>query len=169
MPGLGIVETISPRRITWDGPITEAELQKRHLILLERVVQASNRHDVDGLMGLFTDDCVFESPRGLRPQGRRIEGRGEVRRAFARLLGRFQDARYSDVEHWACGLRGVSEWTLVRKQEGEDVPLVRGCDLWRFRDGKIAHRNSFWKIVASSEHSAGSQESTQGLPDRPPR
>jgi ketosteroid isomerase-like protein len=145
-----------------------AEYEARHLNLLRAVVQALNRPDLDGLMELFTNDCVFEAPRGQRPQGRRFDGQADVRRAFARMLRRFPDARYSDVEHWVCGDRGVSEWNLVRTQGGRFAVVVRGCDLWRFRDGKIALRNSFWKIVASPEGSAEPKRPAQGIPRLPP-
>jgi ketosteroid isomerase-like protein len=29
--------------------------------------------------------------------------------------------------------------------DGERIE-VRGCDLWTFRDGRIAKKDSFWKI-----------------------
>jgi ketosteroid isomerase-like protein len=144
--------------------MTEADYEARHLSLLRAFVQALNRHDVDALMELFTNDPVFEAPRGQRPQGRRLEGREDVRRAFARMLRRFPDARYTDVKHWACGDQGVSEWNLVRMRAGEFVVVVRGCDLWRFRDGRIALRNSFWKILASAEGSGEPSRPAQGIP-----
>jgi ketosteroid isomerase-like protein len=44
------------------------------------------------------------------------------------------------------GNRGASEWTLTgRMTDGERLE-VRGCDLWTFRDGLIARKDSFWKI-----------------------
>ena len=38
----------------------------RHAVL-ERVLDGFNRHDLDAIMSLFVDDCVFESPRGPDP------------------------------------------------------------------------------------------------------
>ncbi len=32
------------------------------LTVLEHVLDGFNRHDVDAIMSLFADDCVFESP-----------------------------------------------------------------------------------------------------------
>jgi ketosteroid isomerase-like protein len=40
--------------------------------------EAFNRHDVDALMALMTDDCVFESTRPA-PDGERFEGQSRVR------------------------------------------------------------------------------------------
>jgi hypothetical protein len=40
---------------------------------LRRLVDAFNTHDLDAVMGFFTDDCVLEMPRG------RIRGGGGSR------------------------------------------------------------------------------------------
>lgn len=57
------------------------------------------------------------------------------------------DVHYGEDDHFACGIRGVSEWTLTGTTvEGEHVE-VRGCDLWTFGPGgKIVRKDSFWKI-----------------------
>ena len=39
--------------------------------LLVRHIEAWNRHDLDGLMSLFADDCVFESSGGEQVWGNR--------------------------------------------------------------------------------------------------
>jgi ketosteroid isomerase-like protein len=49
--------------------------------------------------------------------------------------------------HWACGDRGVSEWTIRGTQTTGEPIEVRGCDLFEFTDGKISRKDSFWKIV----------------------
>ena len=38
---------------------------------LRAVLDGFNRHDVDAIMEFFTDDAVFESPRGSDRWGRR--------------------------------------------------------------------------------------------------
>jgi len=49
--------------------------------------------------------------------------------------------------HWACGDFGVSEWTLTGTSASGKSLAVRGVDLLEFVDGKIARKDSFWKIV----------------------
>ena len=50
---------------------------------LERMVDSFNDHDLDAIMSLFVDDCVFESPRGPNPWGRRYTGQAaQVRVCF---------------------------------------------------------------------------------------
>ena len=53
------------------------------LALLDRFADAWNRHDLDALMSMMTDDCVFEASAGPDVDGQRSEGRAEVRAAFA--------------------------------------------------------------------------------------
>ncbi len=110
--------------------------------VLGSVMLALNRHDVDAAMAFFVDDCVFEAQRGRRPEGRRVEGKADVQSAFMVLLDRFPNLRYTNITHRVCGQRGVSEWTLARVSGGKDTPIVRGCDLWEFRDGNFHRSNS---------------------------
>jgi ketosteroid isomerase-like protein len=115
--------------------------------MLEAIADAFNRHDVDEVMAFFTDDCVFESPRGPEPCGRRFVGVEAVREGFAARFAGIPDVHYGDGTHWVTGDRGVSEWTLTgTTTEGERLEL-RGCDLWTFRSGKVVKKDSYWKLV----------------------
>jgi ketosteroid isomerase-like protein len=46
---------------------------------MQAFLDAFNAHDVDAIMSFFTDDCVFDMPRGPGPGGRRLVGKQEVR------------------------------------------------------------------------------------------
>ncbi len=112
---------------------------------LQAFADAWNRHDVDDLMSFMTDDCVFESSAGDESCGTRYEGREAVRMGYAKAWKDFPDARWSDARHFLSGNRGVSEWVFSGTQaDGKRVEVV-GCDLFSFRDGKIAIKNSFRK------------------------
>lgn len=41
---------------------------------LQQLLAAFNAHDLDRIMGFFTDDCVLETPRGDQAWGTRFEG-----------------------------------------------------------------------------------------------
>jgi steroid delta-isomerase-like uncharacterized protein len=114
--------------------------------VLEQVFDAFNRHDLDAILSFFADDCVFESPRGPDAWGRRFAGKDEVRRGLAARFEGMPDVRYDDGDHFACGRRGVSEWTIRgTTADGEKVE-VRGCDVWTFDDdGRILRKDSYWK------------------------
>jgi ketosteroid isomerase-like protein len=122
---------------------------RSRLIVLERMTAAFNAHDLDAIMSLFTDDCVFESPRGAEPWGTRFVGRAEVREGLAARFRGTPDVHYGDDSHFVAGERGASEWTLTgTSTEGERIE-VRGCDLWTFEGNRLARKDSYWKIVAS--------------------
>jgi ketosteroid isomerase-like protein len=105
---------------------------------------AWNRHDVDTIMSFMADPCVFETTAGREPCGTRYEGRERVRQAFARVFEMFPDARFGDARHFVAGDRGLSEWRFTGTRDGVKVE-VDGCDVFTFRDGKIAVKSSFFK------------------------
>jgi ketosteroid isomerase-like protein len=115
--------------------------------VLKRVLDAFNRHDVDGIMEFFTDDCVFETPRGPAPWGRRLIGKEQVRRGFESRLAGIPDIQYGNDRHWVSGDRGVSEWTITGTDTSGNRIEVRGCDLFEFREGRVSRKDSYWKIV----------------------
>ena len=115
--------------------------------VLQDFLDAFNAHDLDAIMSFFAEDCVLEMPRGPAPGGRRLVGRRDVREGLRSRLDGIPDVHYGDDRHWACGDRGVSEWTLRGTQRTGESIEVRGCDLFEFADGKIRRKDSYWKII----------------------
>ncbi len=113
---------------------------------LKEFLAAFNRHDLDAIMGFFSDDCVFEMPRGPDPWGRRYVGKAAVREGLATRFTGLPDVHYGDDRHWVAGDHGVSEWTITGTTPAGVRIEVRGCDLFTFRDGRITRKDSFWKI-----------------------
>jgi steroid delta-isomerase-like uncharacterized protein len=113
--------------------------------LLERFADAWNRHDLDALMSMMTDDCVFEASAGSQVDGQRNEGTQAVRAAYVAVFDAFHDARWANPRHFIAGARGVSEWTFTGTQGDGKRVEVNGCDLFTFRAGKIAIKNSYRK------------------------
>ena len=114
---------------------------------LQAFLDAFNAHDVDAIMAFFTEDCVFDMPRGPAPGGARMVGKERVREGIRSRFEGIPDIRYDDDRHWTSGDRGVSEWTIRGTQAGGERIEVRGCDLFEFRDGLIHRKDSYWKIV----------------------
>jgi ketosteroid isomerase-like protein len=113
---------------------------------LEAILAAFNDHDLDRIMSFFVDDCVLEMPRGSERWGTRCTGKAAVRDGLATRFAGLPDVRYGEDSHFVTGDRGVSEWTLRgTTPQGERIE-VRGCDLWTFRGGKVAKKDSYWKI-----------------------
>ncbi len=115
--------------------------------MLERFLDAFNRHDLDSIMEFFTDDCVFETPRGPDPWGRRLEGKEQVRKGIEARFAGIPDISYGNERHWVLGERGVSEWTITGTSTSGEPVEVQGCDLFELRDGKVVRKDSYWKLV----------------------
>ena len=49
---------------------------------LQAFLDAFNAHDVDAIMSFFTENCVFDTPRGPAPGGRRLVGPEQVRQGI---------------------------------------------------------------------------------------
>lgn len=116
---------------------------------LKQVLDAFNRHDLDAIMGYFSEDCSFDFPGGPQPWGQRFIGKAQVREGLAGRFKGIPDVHYGDDRHWisADSTQGVSEWTLMGTTTSGIKLNVRGCDLWEFRNGKIIRKDSYWKIV----------------------
>ena len=115
------------------------------ITLLDRFADAWNRHDLDALMSMMTDDCVFDASAGPQVSGQRSEGKPAVRDAFAAVFEAFPDAHWATPGHFIVGNRGVSEWTFTGTQKDGKRVEVNGCDLITFRDGQIVIKNSYRK------------------------
>jgi steroid delta-isomerase-like uncharacterized protein len=113
--------------------------------LLERFADAWNRHDLDALMSMMTDDCVFQASAGADVDGQRSEGKHAVRAAYSAVFETFPDAQWENARHFIAGNRGVSEWTFTGTHRDGRRVAVNGCDLFTLRDGKIAIKNSYRK------------------------
>ena len=113
------------------------------LAVIERFNAAFNLHDVPAIMALMTDDCVFDSTRPT-PDGERFVGRDAVRRFWEGFFTRSPHARFEFEEAFATGDRAVVRWVYHWVRDG--VPgHVRGIDLFRVRDGKVAEKLSYVK------------------------
>ena len=114
-------------------------MSSTELDLLERFNAAFNRHDVDDMMALMTDDCVFENTDPA-PDGTRYEGQAAVRRFWEEFFTASPQAYIAVEDVFAQGERGAQTW---RYTWGDGH--VRGVDVFHFRDGKIAAKLSYVK------------------------
>jgi ketosteroid isomerase-like protein len=113
------------------------------LAVVERFNDAFNRHDVPAIMALMTDDCVFDNTRPA-PDGQRFEGQPAVRRCWEEMFQRSPQARFVCEEIFAAGDRCIVRWTYHWVRDGRDGH-VRGVDIIRVRDGRVAEKLSYVK------------------------
>jgi ketosteroid isomerase-like protein len=120
--------------------------EDKALALMEAHVQAWNDHDLDRLMSLFSDDCVFEASGGPQAEGQRYVGKEAVRAAFGSVLEAMPDAHWGGGRNHLIGPGyGVSEWTLTGTTVDGARLEVNGCDFLTIADGLIVKKNSFRK------------------------
>jgi ketosteroid isomerase-like protein len=112
---------------------------------LEAFADGWNRHDVDFLMTFMAEECVFETSAGPEAAGKRYVGRKQVREGFAGVFRRFPDVHFSNARHFVSGDRGLSEWLFTATTTDGKRVEVTGCDVFTFKDGKIAVKNSYLK------------------------
>lgn len=107
-----------------------------------QVVQAFGaawaEHDLDGALELTTEDCVFDSTDPA-PDGTRHVGRAALRGAWKPI---FDDphTRFEAEETFGAGDRVVQRWRYTWPGGH-----VRGVDVFKLRDGKVAEKLSYVK------------------------
>ena len=100
--------------------------------------EAFNDHDVDRVMALMTDDCLFDDTEP--PDGRHHRGQADVRRRWERLFRDAPRARFETEEVVPAGDHVVVRW-VYDWGDGH----VRGIDLFRVRDARVAEKRSYVK------------------------
>ncbi len=106
--------------------------------VVEEFGKAWGAHDLEAVLGMLCDDCVFEAT-GPAPEGRRFVGVAQIREAWQPI---FDDAAstFEAEETFASDDRIVQRW-CYRWEGGH----VRGVDLFKVRDGKVAEKLSYVK------------------------
>ena len=118
---------------------------KPSITILDGFAKAFNDHDANKILSYMTDDCVFEASAGPDADGERFVGKEVVKKAFEEVFKTFPDAHWGNARHFISDNRAVSEWTFTgTKQDGSKIE-VTGCDVFTFRNGKIAIKNSYRK------------------------
>jgi ketosteroid isomerase-like protein len=113
------------------------------LAAVEVLNAAVNRHDAAAVAAAMTDDCVFEST--APPDGVRFVGRADVEAFFRGLFDSAGERSFESEETFAAGDRVVVLWRH-RWVDGEGRPgSIRGVDVFRVRDGKVAEKLSYVK------------------------
>ena len=111
---------------------------------LARFSAAFGDGDVDAIMGLMTDDCVFEAT-GPAPDGVRHAGAAAVRAVWDEVFGQTRDAAFTEEESFVSGDRAVLRWRFDWTEEDGSPGHVRGVDVMRVRDELVCEKLSYVK------------------------
>ncbi len=105
--------------------------------------EAWNRHDLEAVMALVTDDCVFENTHPP-PDGARYSGKEEVKGVWQKFFAANPDAFFETEEMVAAGDHCVVRWRYLKTKDGKPWHL-RGVDIFKVNGGKIAAKLSYVK------------------------
>jgi len=108
------------------------------LAVIVRFNEAFGRKDVDAVMALMTDDVVFEDTSP--PDGGRHEGQDAVRAAWTKLFTDAPNGRFTTEHGVVAEDRATYQWVF---DWGDGH--VRGIDLFKVKDGKVAEKFSYVK------------------------
>ena len=112
---------------------------------LVELFDAFNRHDVDSVMSVFADDCVFFAVAGDEVYGSKIEGAEAIGKAFSGVWTAMPDAHWDHHSHFVNENRAVSEWTFSGTNADGSRVEAEGTDLFTLRNGKIIVKQAFRK------------------------
>lgn len=117
----------------------------RH-VLLDRLIGAFDREDLEATVEDFSDDTVFVAPLGLAPEGSvQTRGKDDLREFNRQFMLRYtrnqtESKRLMIDGDWALW---HWHWTYAHRRSGK-VAGVEGISEVQFRDGKIVYWRDFW-------------------------
>ena len=92
----------------------------------------------------MTEDCVFENTNPA-PDGERFEGQKAVRRFWEEFFASSPNARFEAEELVVSGDRAVLRWRYDWTESDGTPGHVRGVDVLRVQDGKLAEKLAYVK------------------------
>ena len=114
------------------------------LALVRRFNEAVARHDVDEMMAAMTDDCLFDNTSPA-PDGEALRGQSAVRGFWESFFRSSPAALFTTEEEFATGDRAIVLWRYDWVSNDGSPGHVRGVDVFRIHDGKIAEKRSYVK------------------------
>lgn len=106
--------------------------------------QAFNRHDVDGMMQLMSEDCIFEGT-SPPPDGAVYEGKDAITRYWGDFFRESLQANIKIEEIFSSGYRCIMRWRYEWVDpEGEEGHL-RGVDIFNVENDLISEKLSYVK------------------------
>jgi ketosteroid isomerase-like protein len=107
--------------------------------VVRRFNEAFGRQDVDAVMRLSTEDTVLETTLP-KPDGERLVGQVAVRKYWEAFFRGTRDGRFETEELFETADRCVVRWIFHWREADGQAGHVRGIDVFRTRDGKVAEK-----------------------------
>jgi ketosteroid isomerase-like protein len=108
--------------------------------LVDRLVAATNDHDIEALVGCFAEDYRNETP--VHPS-RGFRGREQVRRNWEQIFAFVPDVKAEVLARATQGDTAWTEWTMSGTRPDGTPHRMAGVILFGVRDG-AAYRARFY-------------------------
>jgi ketosteroid isomerase-like protein len=108
--------------------------------LVDRLVAATNDHDLDALVSCFADDYENETP--LHPS-RGFHGREQVRRNWEQIFAFVPDVHAEVMARASQGDTAWTEWRMTGTRSDGSAHRMAGVIMFDVRGG-VAHRARFY-------------------------
>lgn len=113
--------------------------------VVERLVGAVNRHDLDELVGCFAEDYVNETPAHPR---RGFRGSDQVRRNWSQILSTVTDLHATVLRScFDASTAAWTEWEMAGTRADGKPFLMRGVVIFEVRDGSIVSARFYLEPV----------------------
>jgi ketosteroid isomerase-like protein len=112
--------------------------------LVERLLAATNGHDLDAIVDCFADQYRNETPAHPR---RGFTGRAQVRRNWEQILAFVPDLVATVGQVAIDGDTEWSEWEMRGTRRDGTAHRLRGVILFRVRDGRAASGRFYMEPV----------------------
>lgn len=103
-----------------------------------------NRHNIESMMQLISDDCVMEDFTGA-PDGNKYSGKQEITR-FWKDSFRLSPNIHIEIEDiFGFGYRCIMRWKSKWINDSGENKYIRGVDIFKVRDDLICEKLSYVK------------------------
>jgi ketosteroid isomerase-like protein len=114
---------------------------------VDRLVRATNAHDIEGIVACFTEDYALESP--IHP-ARSFRGKEQVRRNWTQILGAVPDIEARVLRAAADDGSVWTEWEMSGTRRDGGKHLMRGVFIFSVADGLLSTGRMFLEPVDDS-------------------
>lgn len=128
--------------------MAETTLTRQSLTLIERLRDATNAHNLEGIVSCFAADYRNETP--LHP-ARGFVGKRQVERNWRQILAAIPDVSTEIVASLASGDTVWSEWEHRGTRRDGSAHRMRGVIIFGVREGSIATARFYLEPVDDTD------------------
>ena len=116
--------------------------------MVDRLVQATNDHDLEGVIACFAEDYVNETP--VHP-GRSFTGRAQVRQNWEQIFAFVPDLAAKVISSTIAGETAWTEWEMTGTRRDGTAHQMRGVIVFGVRDGVAQSARFYLEPVDSGD------------------